>query len=967
MNIAANPDLLPDGEAQVITNVEVTAQGALRSRQGSTVIGNVGAAVLQILPANGHRYTVSSGVLQRDFASAGIPAVPNGIASFQGYLWDITAAMKDNGTVAWNWLPAPPTTAVTGVASNVNGQVFASGADAWSVNPLEVGTGPFGSSFQIQTIDDSTYTATDVHAFDLSSFHVYDKTRWQFWGSQFKHLGGQGNSGVTVQIDCSDGSFSKDYFTCELPTASFKGAGVREWITVAVLLNANPDTPNAAFFTRVGNDATKGYNTCAAVRILIDSNTSCKFRIGTIDAIGGQAKALMDDKANQYYATFVTKDGHESNPGPVSAFISAEKQAINISNIPVSTDPSVIAGGGVYLYRKDSTLGATYRVTSTFLPNGTTTFHDDNGDDVITALGVQMVTDNNNPPAAVGLAGPFIGRLLAWGGTKASRLYWTKQLQPFAFSAPDALNGAWADVGDDGDAIVAITIRNESAFIYKGFTIYYLSGDPGTLGAASIQNTDVQMGACGSNAVCKGTNVDYFVSQAGQGVYQFNGDTATKISAAIDPIFHGTGARLPSGFSIPPIQSWNTIAVGFTGSTLRVAYDATSLVWNATTGAWIFDSRAFTSFYADLAMLGGQPNGNVVQLDSGGTDAGQLIPVVYEKSYDAHLPDTQKTWNDLTIQSSGGCSATVYYGSLYSTVGSVGPMTFGGGRVVIPLSDNPLAPVRSELLTVRLTANVSSEIDISGIWLSWYEHARDGVTFDLSTQDLGTDMLKRCREAIVELESFDTSVQISLLTDQPGGGMAVRQTLSMPAGSRRLEHVVFGEDYVGYLIRFFMFGENFNIYSVRASVQPIGTFLLGSRNEFWSSDPLDDDVQNVKMFKWLEVDFAADSGAILTFETDLPGGALAIRSTFTLYSTNANPFTMNDEETVRLRLPETVKGRLYRVRVTPVGNCRLEAIRVYSKVMGLPSASQWRWVPLPIRPTQDAVWMPAARPVDVTA
>lgn len=964
VNLAMNPDLLPADQAQVITNADYAAQGGLRSRFGSALVFATAGPVTQILPANGHRYTVGGGQVEMDGAGIGAAGDAQSIASFQSYVWCIAASKKHNGTDLWNWSIDPPTKPVKGVASNVGGTVIVPAGAAWTVNPVETGTGAGGDGFIVQTIGSNTYTATFTGGTDLSSFHIYDKVRFHLFFKQAKALGVAGvTSGVTVQIDVNDGSFTQDYYSCEIPRKWFKGLAPREWRHLNVRFVALASDPDTPAFTRSGNTPGKDWSTVTAVRIIVDSNASTRIKIGQIDAIG-DVKELLEGQAIQYYQTFVNKDGHESNPGPVSSFIKADRQAVDVTEIQVSADPQVT---GVFLYRTDETLGATYRVTSKPLTNGTTTFHDDNGDSVLTGIATQMVVDNDPPPKGVGVAGPYQGRLLVWGGTKASRLYWSKQLMPFAFRNPDGPDGAWTDVGDDGDAIQAITIRPNVAYIYKRFDIFYLAGDPEGSGG-QCQRTNARMGVAGPNAVAQGTNVDYFASQSGQGVYQFSGDTATKISAAIDPIFKGEAKVLPSGAVIPPVGNWSTMALGFSGSRLYLSYDGTGLVWNSETGQWRLDDRGFTSLYPDSTMLAGTAAGDVLSLESGFTDNGQAINVVYEKTFDAGLPDTEKTWQDLTIQFDGGVwHADVYAGTVWtSSLAASETFTFAG-RQVLKLTTDPLNPVRSIAITIRLTCLTTEQVNLSGVWVNYYEHARQGQTFDTSTQSYGTELMKRAREAIIELEN-NAPVTIELLTDHPGVGMAIRDSKTIQSGTRRLEHIVWTQDTLGYLHRHFLFGSDMHVFSLRALIQPIGTFILGDRGEFWSSDPIDWGKEWQKWMRELQIVYASSGTAILTLESDQPAteatGQLAVRATFNLPSTSASTSTANEERSMKLKLPPNIKGREFRARVTPNADMRIEALRAYVKMIGVTGTTAWEWLEFPVAPTADGKWIPVERPPD---
>jgi hypothetical protein len=103
--------------------------------------------------------------------------------------------------------------------------------------------------------------------------------------------------------------------------------------------------------------------------------------------------------------------------------------------------------------------------------------------------------------------------------------------------------------------------------------------------------------------------------------------------------------------------------------------------------------------------------------------------------------------------------------------------------------------------------------------------------------------------------------------------------------------------------------------------------------------------EKLALFKILEFDYIAPSGATARIYTDRPGEAIAQRG-----GDLAMPVTTT-RRTVKLRLTDLVKGKLYRVVVLSGGAVILFGGRVYARPLGL--SASWDWYALPIQPTAE--------------
>jgi len=92
------------------------------------------------------------------------------------------------------------------------------------------------------------------------------------------------------------------------------------------------------------------------------------------------------------------------------------------------------------------------------------------------------------------------------------------------------------------------------------------------------------------------------------------------------------------------------------------------------------------------------------------------------------------------------------------------------------------------------------------------------------------------------------------------------------------------------------------------------------------------------LFGKVEVDVVATSTASLAFATDVPGGALAQRFSFTI------PITTRT--VIRSRLPYNMQGHIVQATCTPAGGqVELYGVRVWTRE--LPDG-EWGWFELPV-------------------
>jgi hypothetical protein len=983
-------DLINDQDALALTNFRADQQGALRSRLGHTSLyTGLTGSIRSLIKALSHRYAGST-VLYLDGSShaTGFSGQPMGFVDWKQWLWvmDQSKQGKSDGTNFRNWaIEAPEDPPTVAPATEVTEEVVTfDDSESWSVDPS--GNDSFDSgekqegthSLQIEAPEDQTYTLTlGGLTLDLSEIGGEDASDddvhriWVFC-KQFKKI-----EEITLEVDVNGGDFSTDYYTATITRKLIKKAR-KGWFRFEVRkrqlvdpFTSQPieDKKNLPFFTRIGATGGKDWSTVEAVRIKLDTRKAVTVRFDLWEVFGSVTGTIEGEDV-QYFYTYVNDSGHESNPSPASPKIAFNRTGASLSDLTASTDPQVT---GKNIYRTGGTLGAVYRVNSTPLANATTTYTDTASDDDIRRLGFQMKTDNDAPPAAQVLVGPYFGRLIAARSSDhKNRFWWTEQNEPYKFPGAAKDKGFFADAGDTDEIIVQIIMRPRMLTIYKENTIWRVIGDPGdTDGQQEI--TRATLGAIGQNAVCMAGEVDYF--QGKEGVFSFNGDTAREISQKIRPIFKGDTVTLSSGVTVAPVSSSarDKSVLGFINGRLYFSYAEegqsnpnVTLVYEAETGDWYRDSRGFTSINYEGqngSLLGGTSGGDVLTLETGSTDAGSAIAVNYQsKYYDFGAPDSDKTHEDFTIEiDSAGATLTVTAflnnGATSVALGTVS----GSGRTRSVLQFNSGLGTKARNISIRVTGSVSSPITIYKATLNYYFEARQAKSFDTDEVPLGEGKMALVREIQLDLDNA-AQVTLTVQSDQPGEAMATRQQPTIALSTtRRMAHTVFSSDYRGFLHRFILSGTDFRLYGARAFVKVIGTYLLGAKGQFYKSDPLDFGTERVKLCREIELDIDNSGNTALALLTDLPGGVMTSRLGATTIAATSG------EQTVKVRVPGTIKGRLLQLNLTPAADLIIYAIRMNVKTIGEPNASSWQWIELPVEQTQDGVWVKIPFPVDEVA
>ncbi|MCC6798318.1 MAG: LamG domain-containing protein [Candidatus Hydrogenedentes bacterium] len=211
----------------------------------------------------------------------------------------------------------------------------------------------------------------------------------------------------------------------------------------------------------------------------------------------------------------------------VSGSVTPAAQIVNLSSVPVSSDPQV---NQRRIYRSDN--GGLYRYLGDINDNTTTTY----ADNTAIGLATELIDDRLGDVEPCKFCAVFNNKLFfANGKTNPSALYWAETNTSYGFYA---LNKIQIDPGD-GDEITGLVATEAALVIFKRRSIHELTGE----GAETFQRRKVVDGQ-GSVAgqTCQATAGGvYFLSYNGVFLYdrtdepKYVSETQEPLLAMMDP------------------------------------------------------------------------------------------------------------------------------------------------------------------------------------------------------------------------------------------------------------------------------------------------------------------------------------------------------------------------------------------------------------------------------------------------
>ncbi len=910
LNLLPPTDKTPPEDSLELTNWRVDQAGQLKSRKGMSHVsgfltGNRGHTMFRQSP--NRRYLGADGTLYAGDGAGNYSSIATGfdgqalgMEAMAAHTWIMNQAKQGKesytpqagGGGFQNWLPAPPSSALTaaaGAQSSVTLATFNTG-EAWGTmtDPngdlapanLTFDSSEFisGQSLHFECNPTGTWSA-DFTAFAVKDCSIAgaqqasDKFRIWVFCSDPAAL-----SSIQILVDVNTRGFDLDYYSVYIPASSLN-QGARTWTHLEISRDAAALTneelsAGAHAFVRQGSTADKDWRTVSGIRLTVKTNEACDVQFDTFDVIGGLNAG--NDGDYTFFTTFDTAAGHESNPSPESASVTVDHQGIALTNIPTSTDSQVTKR---HIYMSGGGLSEPLRV-ATIGDNSTTAYTLLTSDDTAQAENTTMPIDHDPPPAGLGLVW-HLGKLIAFNSVAhPGRFWWTPTARPWYFpGSDDEAEGNWQDTGEDADEILGATSHNRTLIFYKRRKIWRLYGDPDE---SDPEPTSASMGIFGPQAFCKAGSVDY--AAGGEGIYRFNAESETKISTKIDPIFKGEYAVLSTVSSvavltIPPIDanSKDKCCLGHINGRLYFSYPSNGSSVNDVTLVCELDTLrwsqlkltapnngqgGFSAFYyegQDRGLMGATSTiagAQVNLLEAGLTDNTTAIPLVWHSCYHDHgLPDNPKQYGELVITYKTGdqngttpLTVSLYYNNGQSNV-AVGTLNSSDRTTgVFTLIDTSGGYLRGSTLknfAIRITGSATTECVIYDCYIYWRVEPRNGKAFDTGLIDFGTPLAKQFYE--IEFDSVaeaSATVHLVVWGDLPGAMYArldyfmfwdaTRQVYRYP-----LANLFPGPWVEGKKIRILAFSTvKFQIFGVRVRMIEIPEYIDGGYGQTYRSQEM---------------------------------------------------------------------------------------------------------------------------------
>lgn len=710
-------------------------------------------------------------------------------------------------------------------------------------------------------------------------------------------------------------------------------------------------TPNSPVFSQGSvTEDTPNWTNITGLVVTVRLNAPTNFGLGSANIQANVPGSLTG--ALSYFITFFNDAGEESSAGP-EADVNANGQSVELTNIPISSDPQVTKRG---IYRIGGGLDQSLLVGKVNDNTSSGPFFDvvpnsQAQDDLII-----MPTNHDLPPPARGVLGPFLGQLIAFNTDKhPARYFWTPAGQPWFFpGADDDDIGNWEDAGNDDDAIIGATYRKRLVIFYKQRSIWRLAGSPDT---ADAERTNANIGIVGSQAIANAGQVDYIVGP--EGVYSFNGDFETKVSAQLDPIFKGDWVQVSTGEYLPPIDLPNrsTCVLELINDRLYFSYPEpgqpfpnVTAILHIPSGQWSRRkvngvAQGFTCFHyegAGLSLMGGQTannSGYLQRLEDQPNDNSGTIHLAWQSRFsDQGLPDNFKWYTDLEVDFQTAIlqetpsTLTVYL--VYDNGTKITLRTINSNTrttVGVSLGSTQQGVInqglRGKNAAIRIEGDANSTCIIYGTYLHWYPEERQSQSFDSGT--MRTEQVRQID--YLEMETTGSAQQglYILTSDLPGNLMAERATanFTLPSGRGanrfRLPSLVEGrQTRLTVASQSGGVGSSFQGHGMRMRQRVIGEYIDGTIGEFFESAEFSVAPGRVGELKDFLLDYDTAnygtgtpwSGAVLQVYSDLPGNtSTVVRSMPIPARQTRSPYVFAFED-VSDMLPY---GQSFKVRIIP--------------------------------------------------
>ncbi len=331
--------------------------------------------------------------------------------------------------------------------------------------------------------------------------------------------------------------------------------------------------------------------------------------------------------------TFANALNQESNPSPVSNSVQivggSGNYTVNLSNIPVSSDPQVTKR---LIYRTTAD-GAVWLLVYTINDNTTTTYSDGNAD---STLGIAADFFSNGVPPHFTMIEIFQGvAFMAGDPNNKSRIWFSANSRPANLNSND-----FRDLDpNDGDMITGLRKFQSTVVATKNYSIWLAIGSDRTTFGFNKQASVVGSVNNASIVEVPGQNKLIFLTPDAR-FYSFDGVTAAPVAQQLEPILQNINkGKLAAtvGCQVPALNQvrWLVYNGSYNLGNLIIWYDYVLDKWGtisinntkANVIAALHDENNNLGFYAGgITDLDSNTMGGFVwRGDSGGSDDGLPI------------------------------------------------------------------------------------------------------------------------------------------------------------------------------------------------------------------------------------------------------------------------------------------------------------------------------------------------------
>lgn len=326
-------------------------------------------------------------------------------------------------------------------------------------------------------------------------------------------------------------------------------------------------------FLRIGSSSGRGWNNITGIVIVVQTAAAAAVAVACDDwyLTGGSGLDTTEPTSTAYdwrCTNYHLDTGDESNPSPEMAATAY----LEVARAPVTVTPAAAYGSARVrqrFYRRGGTLGDDWYYSGMNSADGGA-YADDESDTTIVAAGT-LELDNDQPITTVtnagvtvlaqptpSIFGPIDGRLFALGDPyRPGHLYYSKA----------GRSGSWppgnvVEVCPPSEALqmgttfggVGIVLSRERGYLV---TPNLVNGD------VAVSDSACQVGIVSRWAWVQGVDGVYFVSGDAEfpGVYVTQGQRATLLSEAIDPVFRGVSVVCTPSDTIPPVDWTQSAAI----------------------------------------------------------------------------------------------------------------------------------------------------------------------------------------------------------------------------------------------------------------------------------------------------------------------------------------------------------------------------------------------------------------------